>query len=162
MCSHPGLSAVKARLGGFLALDALDSAPALVADDNATAEGMRLRTDFTQASRLAMAWIDIVCAGEARIVREATIAKPYGWVFYYQSKEFLDEGIASAQLAGNAPILVDRHTFELRVTGTAKPLEQYLKDYEKSLPSGVFPRAPQPHLDNRRSVVLPDCALASC
>jgi hypothetical protein len=69
---------------------------------------------------------------------------PYGWVFFYQSKEFLDEGIWSAQLAGNAPIIVDRHTFELRVTGTAKPLEQYLSDYEKWLPAAVFLRAPQP------------------
>ena len=100
--------------------------------------------DFKQASRLAMAWVDIVCEGKARIVREATIAKPYGWVFFYQSKEFLDEGIWSAQLAGNAPILVDRHTFELRVTGTAKPVEQYLSDYEKSLPPAGFVRAPQP------------------
>jgi hypothetical protein len=100
--------------------------------------------DFKQASRLATAWVDIVCEGKARIVREATIAKPYGWVFFYQSKEFLDEGIWSAQLAGNAPILVDRQTFELRVTGTAKPVEQYLSDYEKSLPAAVFRCAPQP------------------
>jgi hypothetical protein len=121
VCSHPGLSAVKARLGGFLALDAQDSAPALVADDNATAEEMRLCMDFKQVSRLAMAWIDIVCEGKARIVRGATIAKPYGRVSYCQSQELLDEGIASAQLAGNAPILVDRHTFELRVMERQNP-----------------------------------------
>jgi hypothetical protein len=90
--------------------------------------------DLRQASRLAMAWIDIVCEGKPRTVREATIAKPYGRVSCCQSKELLDEAIASAQLAGNAPLLVGRHTFELRVTGTAKPLEQYLKDYENSLP----------------------------
>jgi hypothetical protein len=79
--------------------------------------------DFEQASKLAMAWVDIVSRREARLVREATIAKPYGWVFFYQSKEFLDQGTQSALLVGNAPILVDRHTDELRVTGTARPLE---------------------------------------
>jgi hypothetical protein len=100
--------------------------------------------DFEQASKLAMAWVDIVCRGRARIVREATIAKPYGWVFFYQSKEFLDQGNETAVLAGNAPILVDRHRDELRVTGTAKPLDYYLKDYEKSLPPAVLSRTPQP------------------
>jgi hypothetical protein len=100
--------------------------------------------DFEQAANLAMAWVDTVCRGQARIVREATIAKPYGWVFFYQSKEFLDHGTESALLAGNAPILVDRHTDELRVTGTAQPLESYLKDYEKSLPPAALLRTPQP------------------
>jgi hypothetical protein len=100
--------------------------------------------NFTQASNLATAWVDIVCEGKARIVREATIAKPYGWVFFYQSREFLDNGAQSAMLVGNAPIVVNRHTFELRVTGTARPLEHYLDEYEKSLPPASLVRAPQP------------------
>jgi hypothetical protein len=88
--------------------------------------------------------VDIVCGAKVRIIREATIAKPYGWVFFYQSNEALDQGDGSALLAGNAPILVDRHTFELRVMGTAKPLEEYLKDYERSLPPAALLRTPQP------------------
>jgi hypothetical protein len=100
--------------------------------------------NFRQAASLAMAWVDIVCGGEPRIVRETTIAKPYGWVFFYQSKAFLDQGTESAQLAGNAPILVDRHTGELRVLGTARPLEHYLKEYEESLPPAALLRTPHP------------------
>jgi len=100
--------------------------------------------DFDKAAALATAWVDLVCEGEARIVRESTIAKPYGWIFFYQSKEFLDGGSFSAQLAGNAPIIVDRNTFELRVTGTAEPLERYLKQYEETLPPIQLQRAPQP------------------
>lgn len=100
--------------------------------------------DFDKAAALATAWVDLVCEGEARIVREATIAKPYGWIFFYQSKEFLDDGTPSAQLAGNAPIIVDRNNFELRVTGTAKPLEDYLKEYEETLPPIRLQQTPQP------------------
>jgi immunity protein 35 of polymorphic toxin system len=100
--------------------------------------------DFDKAAALATAWVDLVCEGEARIVREATSAKPYGWIFFYQSKEFLDHGTPSAQLAGNAPIIVDRNTFELRVTGTAKPLEHYLKEYEETLPPTWLQQTPQP------------------
>ncbi|WP_246504550.1 YrhB domain-containing protein [Bradyrhizobium agreste] len=63
--------------------------------------------------------------------------------FFYQSIEFLDNGVASARLAGNAPIIVDRNTSELRVTGTAKPLEHYLEHYENTLPPGSLQRTPQ-------------------
>jgi hypothetical protein len=100
--------------------------------------------DFEKAAALATAWVDILCEGRARIVRESTIAKPYGWIFFYQAKEFLDNGTASARLAGNAPIIVNRNTSELRVTGTAKPLEHYLVEYEKTLPPVSLQRAPQP------------------
>jgi hypothetical protein len=100
--------------------------------------------DFDKAAALATAWVDLVCDGQARIVREATIAKPYGWIFFYQSKEFLDDGTPSTQLAGNAPIIVDRNNLELRVTGTAKPLEHYLKEYEETLPPIWLQQTPQP------------------
>ena len=54
-----------------------------------------------------------------------------GWFFCYQSTEYLETGNVSAQLAGNAPFLVDRRSGELHVLGTAKPLAQYLDDYTR-------------------------------
>ena len=99
--------------------------------------------DFAQAAALATAWVEIRSEGKARIVREATIAKPYGWIFFYESNEFLDNGTWSAQLLGNAPIIVDRNTSELRLTGTARPLEEYLAKYEASLPPAALQRRPQ-------------------
>ena len=100
--------------------------------------------NFSGASRLASTWVEIVSNGEARIVREQTIAKPYGWVFFFQSNEFLDKGTASAQLAGNAPFLVDRFNCEIRVFGTAHPVEKYLLDYERSLPVAMLSRPVEP------------------
>ncbi|MDI3562817.1 YrhB domain-containing protein [Bradyrhizobium sp. Arg816] len=99
--------------------------------------------DFDKAAALASAWVDILCEGQACIVRELTIAKPYGWVFFYESREFLDDGNPSAVLVGNAPIIVNRNTSELRVTGTAKPLEHYLTEYEKTLPPIWLQQTPQ-------------------
>ncbi len=100
--------------------------------------------NFKQASRLAAAWVEIVTEGEARIVQEGTIAKPYGWLFFYQSNEFLDKGTPGAQLGGNAPILVDRINSELRVFGTAYPLEDYLKEYEQTLPPACLAMCIEP------------------
>ena len=36
-------------------------------------------------------------------------------------------------LAGNAPYIVNRHTGEIRTTGTAQPIEQYIEEYEREL-----------------------------
>jgi hypothetical protein len=66
--------------------------------------------DFEKAAALATLWVELVCEGQARIVRELTIAKPYGWIFFYESKLFLDSADDSKMLIGNAPIIVDRDT----------------------------------------------------
>jgi len=100
--------------------------------------------DFKQAAALATAWVEIVCDGKVRIVRPSTIAKPYGWIFFYQSNEFLENGVASSQLAGSASIIINRNSGELRATGTARALEDYLEKYEGTLSPAALQQTPQP------------------
>jgi hypothetical protein len=99
---------------------------------------------FSKARQIAEAWVSAVTEGQAEIVREAVEAKPYGWIFYYQSREFLaDRSNISAALAGNAPFIVDRINGEVRVLGTGPLREQRLREYEKSLPSAVWHAKPE-------------------
>ncbi|EIG2129134.1 YrhB family protein [Escherichia coli] len=59
-----------------------------------------------------------------------------GWYFCFESQEFLETGYEAARLAGNAPFIIDKDSGEIHSLGTAKPLEEYLQDYEiKKLPS---------------------------
>ena len=78
-----------------------------------------------QARQIADAWLN---SPEVQITQVQTL--PYGWVFFYQSKAYL-AGDESAVLAGNAPLLVDRDTGKLVVTGTAHRIEVYLQAYEQ-------------------------------
>ncbi|PLT18883.1 YrhB domain-containing protein [Ralstonia mannitolilytica] len=55
---------------------------------------------------------------------------PYGWVFFYNSKAYLESGEIGAMLAGNAPFVVDAFDGSLHVLGTAHPVDFYLKEYE--------------------------------
>jgi hypothetical protein len=71
-------------------------------------------------------------AGE--VTPEHTLDRPYGWVFFYQSREYLRTGDYADAFAGNSPIIVNRVTGECTETGTAYPIEQYLHEYEASLP----------------------------
>jgi hypothetical protein len=74
---------------------------------------------------------------EAVVIESATLERPFGWVFFYQSKEYLLTGNHSWMLAGNAPLIVDRHTEQIMETGTAEPVEVYIARYEASLASGA-------------------------
>ena len=67
------------------------------------------------------------------IIDEATIEKSWGWVFFYQSKRFLETRSPSDALAGNAPLLMNRTTGEIVVTGTAESVDSYVERYEEEL-----------------------------
>jgi len=62
---------------------------------------------------------------ERVVLDDATIEKEYGWVFFYQSKKYLETGKINDALAGNAPIIVNKRTGELIKTGTANPRGVY-------------------------------------
>src|SRR5712692_1180376 len=68
---------------------------------------------------------------ELALWEKETIEKPFGWVFFYDSKSFVEFGDDSDPLAGNAPIIVDRRTGSIYETGTSKPIEYYIENYEK-------------------------------
>ncbi|MCA6924602.1 YrhB domain-containing protein [Pectobacterium versatile] len=54
-----------------------------------------------------------------------------GWVFCFQSREYLETGDSSALLAGNAPFIIDKDSGEIHSLGTAYPIEKYLQDYDE-------------------------------
>ena len=67
------------------------------------------------------------------VLEQMTIEKPWGWVFFYQSKAFVKTGDFREMLGGNAPIIVNRNTGALTHTGTAHEVEYYIKEYEAAL-----------------------------
>ena len=63
---------------------------------------------------------------------ERTLATDVGWVFFYDSRDFVETGDPTAALIGNAPLLVDRTTGAMHLLGTERPVETYLDDYRRS------------------------------
>ena len=64
------------------------------------------------------------------LIESSTIEKPFGWVFFYNSKKFLESGSFRDQLAGNAPFIINKYNGELYVMGTAYEVEHYIEEYE--------------------------------
>lgn len=69
---------------------------------------------------------------ELVILEDHTIERGFGWVFFYNSKGYVAEGDEHQMLAGNAPFIVDRKDGTVHVTGTAKPTEFYIENYEQT------------------------------
>ena len=64
------------------------------------------------------------------VLDEHTIERPFGWVFFYSAERFVQTQDERLAIAGNAPYIVNRHTGELKATGTARSIESYIADYE--------------------------------
>jgi hypothetical protein len=71
-------------------------------------------------------------SGDPELVIEdrATMEHSWGWVFFYQSRAYLETGNLSDALVGNAPLIVDRVSGRLHETGTADPIETYIHSFE--------------------------------
>jgi hypothetical protein len=78
--------------------------------------------------------------GDIQVLQAETIGKEYGWIFFYQSKKYLDTGAIEDLLAGNGPVLVERSGRVVQLP-TAISLEESLKRYESGQP--LLPR-PKP------------------
>jgi hypothetical protein len=66
------------------------------------------------------------------IIEGSTRQTELGWVFFYNSKEYLETGDFTHCLAGNAPLFVSERDGTIYVTGTARPIEQYIEEIERS------------------------------
>ena len=65
------------------------------------------------------------------VVDDGVIEREFGWVFFYDSSEYLESGVFSEKLAGNAPVIIDRRDSSLHETGTAFSVEVYIDNYER-------------------------------
>ncbi len=60
-----------------------------------------------------------------------TMERPWGWVFVYDSAAHVRSGADDDMLLGNAPVLVERESGRLFVTGTAESTEHYMALFEQ-------------------------------
>jgi hypothetical protein len=70
------------------------------------------------------------------ILDEHTIERGWGWVFFYDSRRHRETGNHRFAVAGNVPYLVRRADGAVFETGTAFPVEHYIKDFGAALCKG--------------------------
>ena len=73
------------------------------------------------------------------VIEKNTIEKPFGWVFFYNSKRFVETGESRYRLAGNGPVIVNKHTGSVEFFGSTKPPLEFVAEYEQKLAEGTQP-----------------------
>lgn len=64
------------------------------------------------------------------ILSERTIEKDYGWIFFYQSRKYLETGEFSYTLAGNGPVVFERESGAVHHLGTYKDPDELIREFE--------------------------------
>jgi hypothetical protein len=67
---------------------------------------------------------------ELVLMEEHTIAKPYGWIFFYNSRRYVETRDFLHALEGNGPVVVERRTGRMTHLGTARPTDEVIADFE--------------------------------
>jgi hypothetical protein len=80
--------------------------------------------------RIAQSWS--IADAHPVIMDDATIDRDFGWVFFYDSSRHIETGNFSDALAGNAPIIVNKHDGSLHITGTHKSILEFIEAYERA------------------------------
>ncbi len=87
---------------------------------------------FEGAVAIAMAKLEELCVGvPLQLLQDEVLEKANGWVFFYQSSDYLQTGQFNLQLVGNAPIYVRRDGY-LSLLPTHSPLEQSILAADKA------------------------------
>jgi hypothetical protein len=55
----------------------------------------------------------------------------FGWMFFFQSKEFIRTGDMGLLLGGNSPIIVDKYNSSVHRTGTRRDSNFYIQKYSQ-------------------------------
>jgi hypothetical protein len=71
----------------------------------------------------------------------------FGWVFFYNSKDYVETKDWRYQLYGNAPLIVDKEDGSLYVTGTRHPIEHYVTEFRKWRAKTSSDRRDEPGVD---------------
>ncbi len=69
---------------------------------------------------------------ELAIAKEGKIEKNYGWIFFYNTKKYLDTKEISYALAGNGPVVVEKRNGQVTFLGTGKTIEKVIEEFERT------------------------------
>jgi hypothetical protein len=85
---------------------------------------------LSEAKALALASAAGATAHPVALRDELTLEREFGWVFFYDSVQYLECGDKSAKLYGNSPIIINRRTGAVSRIDTSCAIEEGVEAYE--------------------------------
>jgi hypothetical protein len=88
--------------------------------------------EFYQAQKLADTWVEIYFGKNWAL--KSVVTLPYGWLLYYDTREFVVTKNIETSMNAIPAILVNRITLELLIPERNVPINEWLANYEAGLP----------------------------
>lgn len=86
-------------------------------------------SDAQEIAKNKIAEMEKLSGVKLKLLDEETIEFEFGWVFFYQSEEYLKTGDILDRLGGNAPLIVDKFNGQIYETGTRMKPQFYIEKY---------------------------------
>ncbi len=90
--------------------------------------------NYEQALKMALAKLSELSNSSGKeiiLINDQTLTTEYGWIFFYNSKAYLETGNWKKSILGHAPFIINKDNSEITFLGTAHSVEHYIKEYEK-------------------------------
>lgn len=90
---------------------------------------------LNKAKRLALECVARLCGrsrDELLVIDELTQCRRSGWIFFYESRAYLENGDRSAAIGRTGPVVVT-HRGEVHPLGAERPADEVLRDFEQRL-----------------------------
>ena len=87
--------------------------------------------DVSEAQSFAESYVhkcERDCGVPLKLLIDNTLEREFGWVFFYT----VDLARSNEMIAGNGPLIIDRHTGKLHACGSAYPEEVYMQAYDRT------------------------------
>jgi hypothetical protein len=85
----------------------------------------------SEARALAQSRVDAGTKIECQIIDSATQDLDWAWMFFYNSREWVETGRIESTLAGNGPLVVEKGSGKIHELRTAFPIDTQLADLRK-------------------------------
>jgi hypothetical protein len=69
--------------------------------------------------------------GGVTIIRQKTLEKPYGWIFFYNSRRYLETGNPLEALGGNGPVVVAHADGRVTALSSAAAPSASIAEFER-------------------------------
>lgn len=92
-----------------------------------------------EAIKKAEAYIGVIAARNRinlGLLLDETLEFEYGWVFFYQTKEYIETGDVMQMGGGNSPIIINKNDGTITKTGTGEPVRYYIEKYIEKMQGG--------------------------
>jgi hypothetical protein len=96
---------------------------------------MLSRKDATSIAEVALVQAGADMPSSPEIIITQIDERDLTWVFFYQSKQFIDTGDFMYSLVGNGPLLVHKRTKRFAITATFPPISERIAEAELWLDS---------------------------